>query len=133
MFSRDVPVIAAADSSNCHGCVLCELVSVDRCYDSIVRGFALAIFVALLTFSASGAYALVVAEPCTGSEQSGQEDAACPPTCVTCGCCTQAVEPVALLGAVSPDTPIAEIHAPVSGLPRSQARDILHVPKLRLA
>jgi hypothetical protein len=98
-----------------------------------VRGFALALIVALLTFSASGAYALMATEPCTGSEQAGQEDAACPPTCVTCGCCAQAVEPVALQVAISPDVPIAENHAPVLRLPRSLARDILHVPKLRLA
>jgi len=55
-----------------------------------VRRFALVIIVAALTFSASGVSAFVTAEPCTGYEQSGQEDGRCPPMCVTCGCCVQA-------------------------------------------
>jgi len=70
-----------------------------------VRRFALAIIVALLTFSASGVYALVIAEPCTGYEQPGQDDGACPPTCVTCGCCAQAVEPVAVVISAIPGLP----------------------------
>ena len=39
-----------------------------------MRRFALAVIVGLLTFSASGVYSLVIAEPCTGYEQPGQED-----------------------------------------------------------
>jgi hypothetical protein len=74
-----------------------------------VRRFALAIIVALSTFSASGAFALVIAEPCMGYEQPGQDDGACPPICVTCGCCAQAVEPVAIVISATPDTPIDDI------------------------
>jgi hypothetical protein len=97
----------------------------------MVRRFALAIVVALLTFSASGVSAVVVPEPCTGYEQPGQDDGACPPTCVTCGCCAQAVEPAVLSVTISFDAPPAETAAFVPSLPRTHARDILHVPKLR--
>ena len=98
-----------------------------------MRRFALAIIVALLTFSASGAYALVIAEPCTGYERPGQEDAACPPTCVTCGCCAQAAEPVRLLPARSPEVTIAKMVSLVPRVPLTHTDEILHVPKLRLA
>jgi hypothetical protein len=74
-----------------------------------VRRFALAIILALLTVSAPGAFALVIAEPCMGYEQPGQDDGACPPICVTCGCCAQAVEPVAIVISATPDTPIDDI------------------------
>jgi hypothetical protein len=94
-----------------------------------VPRFALAILVALLAFASSGASALVVGEPCSAFEQSGQEDAACPPMCVTCGCCAQGVEPAAIQVASSPDLPVAENHAPVPRPPTTPARDILHVPK----
>jgi hypothetical protein len=97
-----------------------------------VRRFALAVIVAVLTFGASGVSALVVAEPCTGSEQPGREDGACPPTCVTCGCCAQAVEPVILSATASPTGAISEIGALAPRLPDSRAGDILHVPKRRM-
>jgi hypothetical protein len=99
----------------------------------LVRRLSLAIIVGLLTFSASGAYALVIAEPCTGYEQPGQDDGACPPTCVTCGCCAQAVEPVAVVISATPDNPIADISDILRNLPRTTPRDILHVPKIRFA
>ena len=98
-----------------------------------MRRFALAIIVALLTFSASGAHALVIAEPCTGYAQGGQDDGTCPPTCVTCGCCAQAVEPVAVVISATPDALIADVSELLPNLPRSTARDILHVPKIRFA
>lgn len=98
-----------------------------------MRRFALSIIVALLTFSASGVYALVIAEPCTGYEQPAQDDGACPPTCVTCGCCAQAVEPVAVVISASPDAPIADISDVLPNLPRTTPRDILHVPKIHFA
>jgi hypothetical protein len=98
-----------------------------------VPRFALAVIVALLTFSASGVSALVVPEPCTGYEQPNQDDGACPPTCVTCGCCAHGVEPVALAVVASPDAAPTEITAFVFRLPRTRGRDILHVPKLRFA
>lgn len=99
-----------------------------------MRRFALAIIVAVLTFSASGVSALAIAEPCTGGyEQPGQEDGACPPTCVTCGCCPQAVEPVILSATTSPEAPVVEIDLLIPRLPQNRAREILHVPKLGLA
>jgi hypothetical protein len=102
------------------------------CYNSIVRRFALAIVVALLTFSASGFSALVIAESCTGYEQPGQEDGACPPTCVTCGCCAQAVEPAILSAVRLPETPAVDVHALFANVPQTRPREILHVPRLRL-
>jgi hypothetical protein len=99
----------------------------------VVPRLALAIIVGLLTFSASGVSALVIAEPCTGYEQPGQDDGACPPTCVTCGCCGQVAEPVILSVATSPESPIAESAAFIFRVPKTRAREILHVPKLRVA
>jgi len=98
-----------------------------------VRRFALAVIVGLLTFSASGVYSLVIAEPCTGYEQPGQEDGACPPTCVTCGCCAQAAEPVTVTITSSFEAPVSDLGPVVAGLPTTGPRDILHVPKFRLA
>lgn len=98
-----------------------------------MRRFALAIIVGLLTFSASGVYSLVINEPCTGYEARGTDDAACPPTCVTCGCCAQAVEPVALVVSRTPEVPVADMPNVLLSVPRTTPRDILHVPKLRLA
>ena len=94
-----------------------------------MRRVALALVVAVLSFSASDVASLIVLEPCTGYEQAGQGDSACPPTCVTCGCCAQAVEPVALNVTSTPDVLVSEFVAFVSRLPRTQTRDILHVPK----
>jgi len=98
----------------------------------VVR-FALAVIVALLTFSTSGVSALIVAEPCTGDEQSGQEDGACPPTCVRCACCARAAETVTPQAEDSPEVTVAEIQIATFRLATAQPRDILHVPRLRLA
>jgi hypothetical protein len=100
-----------------------------------VRRFALAIIVGLLTLSASGVSTLIAGEPCTGYELTGQgeDDGACPPTCVTCGCCAQAVEAVALAVASSPDAPIADLCIALSDVLNADPRDILHVPKSVLA
>ena len=95
-----------------------------------MRRFALVLLVGLLTFTSSGMSALILDEPCTGFEQTGADDAACPPTCVTCGCCAQGVEPVVLPVAGLPDLPPADIELLPHGLPEYQPRDILHVPKL---
>jgi hypothetical protein len=97
----------------------------------LVHRYALALLVALLAFSASGVTALVVQEPCTGYEQTGQEDADCAPTCLTCGCCAQPVEPVLVLASGSPDVPPPTLIAFVSRLIDTQPRGILHVPKVR--
>jgi hypothetical protein len=98
-----------------------------------VRRFALEIIVALLTFSASGAYALVIAEPCTGYEQPGQDDGACPPTCVTCGCCAQGAEPAVLAVGSSLDAPLTDVSPLIPRVLKTSPRDILHVPRLPLA
>lgn len=95
--------------------------------------FALAVIVALLTFSASGVSALIVAEPCTGDEQPGQEDGACPPTCVRCACCARAAETVIPQAEDSPEVTVADVQVATFRLANAQPRDILHVPKLRLA
>jgi hypothetical protein len=98
-----------------------------------VRRLALAYIVAMLTLSASGLSSLLIVEPCTGNEPPGQSDSACPPTCVTCGCCAQAVEPVAIVVTGVPDASVTDVNAALPGLPDTDPRPILHVPKLRLA
>jgi hypothetical protein len=97
-----------------------------------VRRFALAIIVALLTLNASGVVSLVRAEPCTANEPAGSNDSSCPPTCVTCGCCAQAAETLTLFGVSSPANPIGDIVSALPQLPKTDPRDILHVPKLHL-
>ena len=104
-------------------------------YNQNVRRFALAIIVGLLTLSASGVSTLIAGEPCTGYELAGQgeDDNACPPTCVTCGGCAQAAEPVAVIVSVSPDVPVSDLIPVLPRVPRSNPLDILHVPKPVLA
>lgn len=102
------------------------------CYNRLVRRVVLAIIVGMLTFSASGVSSLVINEPCTGYELPERDDGACPPTCVTCGCCAQAAEPVTVVVAMSPDILIADIATFLPDVPRTTQRDILHVPKFRL-
>jgi hypothetical protein len=102
------------------------------CYNRFVRRFVLAVIVGLLTLSASGVSSLVINEPCTGYELTGSDDGACPPTCVTCGCCAQAVETVMIVVATSPDVRVADIAGFLPDLPRTTPRGILHVPRLRL-
>jgi hypothetical protein len=96
-----------------------------------VRRFALTFLVGLLSLSASGASSLVVIEPCTGFELSGEaeDDGACAPTCVTCGCCARAAVAIDLTLASSPDLLTADVAAGLSSLPTTDPRDILHVPK----
>lgn len=98
-----------------------------------VPRFAYAIIVALLTFNASGVVSLVRAEPCTVNEPSRGNDTACPPTCVTCGCCVRAAESVAFVAMGSPDIPLNDVLPARPQLSKTDPRDILHVPKLRLA
>jgi hypothetical protein len=100
---------------------------------TIVRRLALAIIVSLLTISASGVSSLVMAEPCIGSQPAGTDDGACPPTCVTCGCCAQAVEPVMVSVPSSPDLPVTDILVLLPSLPKTSPRDILHVPRVHLS
>jgi len=100
-----------------------------------VARFAFALIVGLLTFSVSGVSSLVVSEPCTGYELTGQgeDEGGCPPSCVTCGCCAQAAEAVTIVVASSPDAPVSELVAFFPGVPIADPRDILHVPKPSLA
>ena len=100
-----------------------------------VRPFAFAIVVGLLALSASGVSTIVVGEPCTGFELAGQgeDDGACPPTCVTCGCCAQAAEPVGVAVSGSPNVPLSALVASLPRIPRIDPLDILHVPKRSLA
>ncbi len=99
----------------------------------MVRRLALATIVALLTFSASGASPLAVAEPRIGFEQPEEEDGACSQTCVTCGCCALALEPVIVSATTLPEAPVVEIDPLVLRVPQSRARELLHVPRFRLA
>lgn len=94
-----------------------------------MRRLVLAFIVGLLSFSASGVVSLVVNEPCSTYERSGKDDGACPPTCVTCGCCAQAVDTVTVVVAISLEIPIADVAAFLPSLPDTSPRDILHVPK----
>ena len=98
-----------------------------------MRRGVLGIVIALLTFSASGVAAFVVTEPCGTFEGAGRDHGDCPPTCVTCGCCAQAAEPVAVVVSVSPDVPVSDLIPVLPRVPRSNPLDILHVPKPVLA
>jgi hypothetical protein len=100
-----------------------------------MRRFAFAIIVGLLTLSASAVSTLIAGEPCTGFELTGQgeDDGGCPPTCVTCGCCAQAAEPVGIAVSSSPDIPISDLIVVLPRIPRTDPLDILHVPKVALA
>ena len=95
-----------------------------------VGRLALAFIVAFLSLSASGVQTLVVPETCELYEQGGEaEDRDCSPTCVTCGCCGQAVEPLVFPLPFSPVTLVGDLAAPPL-LPLTVApADILHVPK----
>lgn len=98
-----------------------------------MRRLSLVFIVGLLAFSVSGISSLVVAEPCFGYEQQSDEDDACPPMCVTCGCCAQAVEPVGLAMSAAPDARISAVPDGRPSVPRIAPRDVLHVPKFPLA
>jgi hypothetical protein len=101
-------------------------------YTRAVRQFALSVCVALLTLSASGVPVLAIGEPCAGFEREATQDGTCPPTCVTCGCCAQAIEPMVLLVASTQKPHVPDITPVAPRLPRSLPHDILHVPKSRL-
>ena len=96
-------------------------------YNRRVRTLAMALLVALLGFSISGVASLVEPEACAFAERTSHQD--CPPTCVTCGCCAQAVEP-----GISVATEVVELKVVVSvplayQLLNAEPRDVLHVPK----
>ncbi len=94
-----------------------------------VQRFLLAVVVTLLVFSASGILTLVVLEPCTTSDVAGKDDGTCPPTCVACGCCAQAVDVVAVLVVTSPELIACDVRQALPSQPQATSSDILHVPK----
>ena len=96
-----------------------------------VRRFAIAVIACALALSASGAFSLILSEPCIGYElaDGGQDDGACPPTCVTCGCCARAVELVMAAVAVSPDPVVTGVEAALPRFPNANPDPIPHVPK----
>lgn len=93
----------------------------------------LSVFIlALLAFSFSGVTGLIVAEPCSGfaSQVDTEPDSACPPTCVTCGCCAQAAEPLVLAAVAISNDGVSEADATQPRVPDANPRGILHVPKI---
>ena len=98
-----------------------------------MRHLALALLVGILSFSATGVARLIVGEPCTAFTLSTEDDGDCPPMCVTCGCCAQAVEPTAIVVADSIEAVAPQYRPVLPTVTESEPRDILHVPKLRLA
>lgn len=95
----------------------------------MLRRLLLALVVGLLMLSASGVTELGVADPCAAAPQSAGDDGACPPMCVTCGCCAQAVELVTLTVSASPRIITAIVIAFPPQPLRQNPHDILHVPK----
>jgi hypothetical protein len=91
--------------------------------------FGLVFVVSLLAASASGVLAIIVAEPCGTYEPATSDEESCPPTCVTCGCCSQSVEPTALDAGSVPLSTLADVISPLLPLPAAAPRDILHVPR----
>ena len=98
-------------------------------YNGRVKRFALLLVVGVLCLSASGLPVLAIGEPCAEFEQSQATDSACPPTCVTCGCCAQAVEPQSLRVATLVSAAVPVPSAFIPHLLKTDPRDILHVPK----
>ena len=98
-----------------------------------MRRLALSLIVGILSFSATGVTRLIVGEPCAPFTLAAEDDGDCPPTCISCGCCAQAVEPAALIVAVSIEI-VTPLFNPVPpAFTDSEPRDILHVPRLRAA
>ena len=91
---------------------------------------ALALLCGMLMLSLTGVTVLAVGEPCSSFEQSTSNHDSCPPTCVTCGCCAQAVEPTAVHVDASPKPSPAEPPPIVVRFPVAAPLGILHVPKI---
>jgi hypothetical protein len=97
-----------------------------------VPRIVLALVIGLLALSASGVESVFIQEPCGINEQSAREDGACAPTCVTCGCCARAIEPVGVAVVNDPGRPSPPaVTRPHDLLPTNPA-DVLHVPKALL-
>ena len=104
-----------------------------ECYNRKVRRFALTLLVALLALSASGVASLTFSEPCVGNVAGIPDDGACPPSCVTCGCCAQGAEPPVVALPNSQNVPVAQVNTLVPRLPQTPPGKILHVPKPSIA
>ncbi len=96
---------------------------------NIVRRIVLTFVVGLLALSASGVTVLMANEPCTAYELPAGDDGACPPMCVTCGCCAQGVELVTIAAPATAHLVVATFVAFPPDPSRPDPRDILHVPK----
>ena len=93
-----------------------------------MRRLALALVIGLISFSTSGMATLFVPEACALFERAG-DDRDCPPTCVTCGCCGQAVEPVVIPIGSSPEHLLTHLALLPRRILDTIPADILHVPK----
>jgi hypothetical protein len=99
-----------------------------------VLRLALAALCALLMLSLSGVTAVAIGEQCSAFEQttSSSDHGNCAPTCVTCGCCAQAVEPTAAHVEATPQRAPVEPPPLTVQLPAASPLDVLHVPRPRL-
>lgn len=88
----------------------------------------IALFVAMLAFSTSGVLELVVPEPCSINEATGEEDGNCAPTCIRCNCCGRSIEVVAAAVSVRVNVTTGAFSLPEFVSSASPA-EILHVPK----
>jgi hypothetical protein len=83
----------------------------------------------MLMLGLFGVTVLAVGEPCSSFEQTSSDHDSCPPTCVTCGCCAQAVEPTAVEVEAFPK-PSPVVPPPlVVRFPAVSPLGILHVSK----
>ena len=98
------------------------------CYSPDVGRFGQVILVFLIALGASDAASLLVPEPC-GAVERTTGDANCPPTCVTCGCCHQAVDLAIVMPLLVSPRPAVETTEPLASLSDHEPRDILHVPR----
>jgi hypothetical protein len=93
-----------------------------------VRRLAQFIVALLLALGGSGAASLIVPEPCAAVERAS-DDGHCPPTCVTCGCCHQAVDMASVMPLLVSPEPRRETTEPLASRSDRDPRDILHVPR----
>ena len=94
-----------------------------------MRRFALVLFVAALSISASGVIELVIPEACSIEEAASSQDQDCSATCYRCHC-GRSVE-VAAYSLVAGHVPlVAEAIPPTPFVLSGSPSEILHVPKL---
>lgn len=75
-----------------------------------------------------GAASLLVPEPC-GAVERATDDGGCPPSCVTCGCCHQAIDVASVMPLLISPKPPREATEPLPSVSDRDPRDILHVPR----